>query len=127
VELVKPEYRVRTIHPFPETDPDFAIEMRKLSSSEMNRIYDRHGYNPGNKQTMGKLEKVLRDMACTAIVRVKGATQNGAPLDPEADETKLLLLEVPVEVDGETKSLWDYVGALAAEEEKREAKNSQRP
>jgi hypothetical protein len=128
VELRKQDTsRTRTIYPLPELDPNFSVELRKLTSAQVNAIYDRHGYNERHGRTMAKLEKVLRDVVKASVVRVNGATQNGVPLDPEADETKLLLLEVPVEVDGEQKVLWDVVTALAAEEERAEQKNTLRP
>lgn len=121
--IVNDPKRTRTITPFPDRDPDFSVEIRRLSQAEMSRIYDAEGYNDAKGRTMQKLDKVLVRVAQAAIVRVNGATRNGAPLDPTAPETKQTILDARVQVDGVVLSLFDHISNLAAEEEKAELGN----
>lgn len=125
MELVKPESRNRIVFPFPEIDPEFSVELRKLTDMEAVRIRDKHHFGFG-KETSEKALKVIRDTVDQSVVRVNGATQNGVTLEPTARETKLLLLDIPVEVGGEKVSLWSHVIELAAEQEAAESKNSLR-
>lgn len=128
MQLVKREVRTRTIYPIPEVDENFAVELRNPSDAERNRIFDRHRYIPNHEKRggMGIFAKVLRDLVLASVIRVDGATGgDGVSLDPTADETKLLLLDVDVEADGERKSLWVICQEKAAEADRADEKNSQ--
>jgi hypothetical protein len=129
MQLVKPERRTITVTPI-ETSPEFTVEMRDLSEGEQNRIYERHGYIPGHEKRggVGRFAKVLRDVVITSVIRVDGATDgNNQPRDPEADETKLLLLDVEVEdaISGERKLLWQLSRERFDEAKRAQEKNSQ--
>lgn len=115
--------KTRTVIPFPDHDPDFSVELRKLEPEEIAQICDHHGYNDAKGRTAVKLQKVVASTVKKAVIRVNGATDNGVPMEPEAVETKLRLLKVKVETaDGEV-SLYDYCNVLAKEQEQAEAKN----
>lgn len=127
MKLAAPEYRTRVITPIP-SEPDFTVEVRKLSSSQLNKIYDRHGYIPGHAKQGGmvRFAKCITDIVTESVVRVNGATdEEGNPREADSDETKLLLIEVDVEdaETGERKSLWQLVQEKAEAMERTEAKN----
>jgi hypothetical protein len=124
MQLSKPDYRVRTIVPFPEQDPNFSIEMRRLPESELNRIAERVRYNPRTASPTIDT-KYNKEVLLASVVKVNGATgDHGEALDPQADETRLLLWDAEVEVDGRFRSLWIYANELFVEQERAEAKNS---
>lgn len=122
-ELRKAKYNTHTVFPIPGDD-EFSVTMRKIPPGEVSRIQDKHGYNDKGGRTQVRLQKVLEDTVCAAVVSVNGGTEEGVPLDPVARETKLRLLTTKIDIDGEESSLWGRCDFLFGEKEKEAEKNT---
>lgn len=123
MELIKPNYTARWIYPFPE-EPETGLLMRKMTDAEVNRIYDRHKYNPGTKgATVTKAAAVLVDMIDATVEGWKGFTQDGVEL-PCTRENKLLMLEQPMQdAEGEKSTVWNVASAKFVALQEADTKN----
>jgi hypothetical protein len=116
--------RTYTVTPLPEVDPQFTVTVRDLADADVSRIYDKHGYMPGSpKATMAKLVRVVKDTIDESIVGWTNFNDDAGHLHEVTRENKLLFYETPVEIDGESTTLWLLVQSKVAEQRRAEAKN----
>jgi hypothetical protein len=116
--------RTRTVAPLPEVDSAFTVTTREISDAEISKIYDRHNYQPGRKDkaAMQKLAKVTRDIIKSRVVSWENFTRNGEPIECDED-SKALLYEHSIVIDGEEKTLWQLVGEAEQRQKEDESGN----